>query len=187
MMESQKQEVNYKSTESRSARCFLLLSVKSGRGMQGRWVIDSKFPLTSFQSNVGMLVQARIAINVNVAANVLLVAAKAIAAIFSSSLSLLASLADSVLDLLSMLFLPLNTTSVPELIRKSAHSDNYHFLNYKTRCMAFSKIVTDVSSRKKKAATLGNTRLQRYYGSFIPSDFTRSSHSIMEWCTSWPA
>ncbi|KAK9895593.1 hypothetical protein P389DRAFT_170303 [Cystobasidium minutum MCA 4210] len=44
--------------------------------------------------------RARIAINVNVAANVLLVAAKAIATIFSSSLSLLASLADSVLDLL---------------------------------------------------------------------------------------
>ena len=45
--------------------------------------------------------QARIAINVNVAANVLLVVAKAIASFFSTSLSLIASLADSVLDLLS--------------------------------------------------------------------------------------
>jgi hypothetical protein len=45
--------------------------------------------------------QARIAINVNVIANVLLVIAKAVATAFSSSLSLIASLADSVLDLLS--------------------------------------------------------------------------------------
>ena len=45
--------------------------------------------------------QARIAIIVNVVANVLLVVAKGIASSFSSSLSLIASLADSVLDLLS--------------------------------------------------------------------------------------
>jgi len=49
--------------------------------------------------------QARIAINVNVAANVLLVIAKAVATIFSSSLSLLASLTDSVLDLLMTLII----------------------------------------------------------------------------------
>lgn len=46
--------------------------------------------------------QARLAINVNVAANVLLVVAKAIATFYSSSLSLIASLTDSVLDLLSL-------------------------------------------------------------------------------------
>jgi len=49
--------------------------------------------------------QERIAVNVNVGANVLLLIAKAVATIFSSSLSLLASLADSALDLLMTLII----------------------------------------------------------------------------------
>ena len=47
--------------------------------------------------------KARWAININVIANILLLAAKAVAAIYSNSLSLIASLVDSALDLLCTL------------------------------------------------------------------------------------
>ena len=64
---------------------------------------------------------AKWAININVIANIVLLAAKAFAAFFSSSLSLIASLVDSALDLLCTLIVWTTNKLVSWRIRRLAH------------------------------------------------------------------
>ena len=64
---------------------------------------------------------AKWAININVVANIILLAAKAFAAAFSSSLSLIASLVDSALDLLCTLIVWTTNKLVSWRIRRLAH------------------------------------------------------------------
>ena len=100
--------------------------------------------LTAFGSQ-----KERIAVNVNVGANVLLLIAKAVATIFSSSLSLLASLADSALDLLSEV-----------LHRCSTLSLAYAIVTVTLIIFGTAKLVSWKSSKLSKRYPVGRRRLQ---------------------------
>ena len=98
-------EESFKTRKSGSARCCRRLSASDVRRKPDRWGRVVAY-IRHFDRCAGLTIafvrtQERIAVNINVGANVLLLAAKGVATIFSSSLSLLASLADSALDLLS--------------------------------------------------------------------------------------
>lgn len=104
-MVSQRLVGSCRATKSRSPRCYPRVS---GNGGKRKPVKQVCFTGHSAADADRAYLQERIAVNINVVANVLLLIAKAIATIFSTSLSLLASLADSALDLLSEFFSPLS-------------------------------------------------------------------------------
>lgn len=125
-----------------------------------------------------MLIQcmkARLAINVNIVANVVLVAAKAVASFYSTSLSLIASLADSVLDLLSRR----NATwPCSAWLTQSPPSDDDHLRHSQACDLEVAQAVAAVSSWKKAPATSRHTGIQRRHGCIVHPDPARVCSAV---------